>query len=185
VGKLEGSNGPRRVVQSLWSGAAAAVHRLACPRPVSGPVATIVSPSPVWSACTPSSSRCGDLRQEVSQSHRLVAMWTWSSGTYTPTKGSTIATSLLSQEARLTCWTLVDDVGAWDTAWEWPQGGRWMPLAPGCLTTRVVAKTTPTVRNKADSTPLAHAGHRLAVIVTQRGARHSRSLCADAVPACV
>jgi len=38
VGKLEGSNGPRRVVQSLWSGAAAAVHRLACPRPVSGPV---------------------------------------------------------------------------------------------------------------------------------------------------
>src|SRR5713226_403874 len=35
VGKLEGSNGPRRVVQSLWSGAAAAVHRLACPRPVS------------------------------------------------------------------------------------------------------------------------------------------------------
>src|SRR6266571_4624643 len=38
VGKLEGSNGPRRVVQSLWSGAAAAVHRLACPRPVSGQV---------------------------------------------------------------------------------------------------------------------------------------------------
>src|SRR5713226_8199292 len=38
VGNLEGSNGPRRVVQSLWSGAAAAVHRLACPRPVSGPV---------------------------------------------------------------------------------------------------------------------------------------------------
>jgi len=38
VGKLEGSNGPRRVVQSLWSGAAAAVHRLACPRPISGPV---------------------------------------------------------------------------------------------------------------------------------------------------
>ena len=36
VGNLEGSNGPRRVVQSLWSGAAAAVHRLACPRPVSG-----------------------------------------------------------------------------------------------------------------------------------------------------
>ena len=33
---LEGSTGPRRVVQSLWSGAAAAVHRLACPRPVSG-----------------------------------------------------------------------------------------------------------------------------------------------------
>jgi len=42
VGKLEGSNGPRRVVQSLWSGAAAAVHRLACPRPVSsGPVESI------------------------------------------------------------------------------------------------------------------------------------------------
>ena len=38
MGKLEGSNGPRRVVQSLWSGAAAAVHRLACPRPVAGPV---------------------------------------------------------------------------------------------------------------------------------------------------
>ena len=38
MGNLEGSNGPRRVVQSLWSGAAAAVHRLACPRPVSGPV---------------------------------------------------------------------------------------------------------------------------------------------------
>ena len=38
MGKLEGSNGPRRVVQSLWSGAAAAVHRLACPRPVSGTV---------------------------------------------------------------------------------------------------------------------------------------------------
>ena len=35
---LEGSTGPRRVVQSLWSGAAAAVHRLACPRPVSGTV---------------------------------------------------------------------------------------------------------------------------------------------------
>src|SRR5216683_6557561 len=29
---------PSRVVQSLWSGAAAAVHRLACPRPVSGRV---------------------------------------------------------------------------------------------------------------------------------------------------
>ena len=27
--------------------------------------ATSVSPSPVWSACTPSSSRCGDLRQEI------------------------------------------------------------------------------------------------------------------------
>ena len=48
---LEGSTGPRRVVQSLWSGAAAAVHRLACPRPVSGrlesndrvPVAGVVS----------------------------------------------------------------------------------------------------------------------------------------------
>jgi len=38
VGNLEGSNGPRRVVQSLWSGAAAAVHRLACPQPVSGRV---------------------------------------------------------------------------------------------------------------------------------------------------
>ena len=147
--------------------------------------ATIVSPSPVWSACTPSSSRCGDLRQEVSQSHRLVAVWTCSSGTYTPTKGSTIVTSLLSQEARLTFWTLVDDVGAWDTAREWRQGGRRVPLAPGCLTTRVIAKATPTVRNKADSTPLAHAGNRLAAIVTQRGARHSRSPCAGAGPACV
>ena len=38
MGNLEGSIGPRRVVQSLWSGAAAAVHRLACPRPVSGAV---------------------------------------------------------------------------------------------------------------------------------------------------
>jgi hypothetical protein len=38
VGNLEGSTGPRWVVQSLWSGAAAAVHRLACPRPVSGTV---------------------------------------------------------------------------------------------------------------------------------------------------
>src|ERR1700674_5332694 len=38
VGTLEGSSGPRRVVQSLWSGAAAAVHRLASPRPVSGRV---------------------------------------------------------------------------------------------------------------------------------------------------
>ena len=38
MGNLEGSTGPRRVVQSLWSGAAAAVHRLACPRPVSGTV---------------------------------------------------------------------------------------------------------------------------------------------------
>ena len=38
VGNLEGSTGPRRVVQSLWSGAAAAVHRLASPRPVSGRV---------------------------------------------------------------------------------------------------------------------------------------------------
>src|SRR6266702_5319998 len=27
--------------------------------------ATSVFPSPVWSACTPSSSRCGDLRQEL------------------------------------------------------------------------------------------------------------------------
>src|ERR1700737_1097381 len=45
VGNLEGSTGPRRVVKSLWSGAAAAVHRLACPRPVSGRWrATIVSP---------------------------------------------------------------------------------------------------------------------------------------------
>src|SRR5712691_160779 len=147
--------------------------------------ATIVSPSPVWSACTPSSSRCGDLRQEVSQSHRLVAVWTWSSGTYTPTKGSTIATALLSQEARLTFWTLVDDVGAWDTAREWRQGGRRVPLAPGCLTTRVVAKATPTARNKAVSTQLAHAGHRVAAIVTQRGARHSRSPCVGAAPACV
>ena len=51
MGNLEGSNGPRRVVQGLWSGAAAAVHRLACPRPVSGrvksndrvPVAGVVS----------------------------------------------------------------------------------------------------------------------------------------------
>ena len=187
MGKLKGSNGARRVVQSLWSGAAAAVHRLACPRPVSSGRwrATIVSPSPVWSACTPSSSPCDDLRQEVSQSHRLVAMWTWSTGTYTPTKGSTIAASLLSQEARLTFWTLVDDVGAWDTARECWQGGRRVPLAPGCLTTRVIAKATPTVPNKADSTPLAHVGDRLAAIVTQRGARHSRSLCAGAVPVCV
>ena len=38
MGNLEGSTGPRRVVQSLWSGAAAAVHRLACSRPVSCPV---------------------------------------------------------------------------------------------------------------------------------------------------
>ena len=38
MGNLEGSNGPRRVVQSLWSGDAAAVHRLASPRPVSGRV---------------------------------------------------------------------------------------------------------------------------------------------------
>src|SRR5713226_9919068 len=38
VGNLEGSTGPRRVVQSLWSGAAAAVHRLALPISVSGPV---------------------------------------------------------------------------------------------------------------------------------------------------
>ena len=38
MGNLEGSTGPRRVVQSLWSGAAAAVHRLASPRPVSGRV---------------------------------------------------------------------------------------------------------------------------------------------------
>ena len=38
MGNLEGSTGPRRVVQSLWSGAAAAVHKLACPRPVSGRV---------------------------------------------------------------------------------------------------------------------------------------------------
>src|SRR5216683_6232434 len=38
VGNLEGSTGPRRVVQSLWSGAAAVVHKLACPRPVSCPV---------------------------------------------------------------------------------------------------------------------------------------------------
>ena len=51
MGNLEGSTGPRRVVQSLWSGAAAAVHRLACPRPVSGrvksnervPIAGVVS----------------------------------------------------------------------------------------------------------------------------------------------
>src|SRR5712692_10038835 len=38
VGNLEGSTGPHRVVQSLWSGAAAAVHKLACPRPISSPV---------------------------------------------------------------------------------------------------------------------------------------------------
>jgi hypothetical protein len=38
VGRLEGSTGPRRLVQSLWSGAAAAVHRLACPRSGSGQV---------------------------------------------------------------------------------------------------------------------------------------------------
>ena len=38
MGNLEGSTGPHRVVQSLWSGAAAAVHRLACPRPVFGMV---------------------------------------------------------------------------------------------------------------------------------------------------
>src|SRR6266571_5345868 len=40
VGNLEGSTGPRRVVQSLRSGAAAAVLRLASPRPVSGRVST-------------------------------------------------------------------------------------------------------------------------------------------------
>ncbi len=186
MGKLEGSNGPRRVVQSLWSGAAAAVHRLACPRPVSGPVesndcvpvagvvglhAVIITMrrSPAGGQPKPPARRSVDmvLRDQHAD------------------KGSTIATSLLSQEARLTFWTLVDDVGAWDTAREWRQGGRRVPLAPGCLTTRVIAKATPTVRNKADSTPLAHAGNRLAAIVTQRGARHSRSPCAGAGPACV
>src|SRR5712691_6354599 len=112
-------------------------------------------------------------------------MWTESSGAYTPAKGSAIVTSLLSQEARLTCWTLVDDAGARDAAREWRQGGRWVPLAPGCLTTRVIAKATPTVRHKTVSTPLAQAGHRLAAIVTQRGVRHARSPCVGAGPASV
>ncbi len=40
MGNLEGSTGPRRVVQSLWTAAAAPDHRLACPRPVSCPASS-------------------------------------------------------------------------------------------------------------------------------------------------
>lgn len=143
------------------------------------------SPAPVSSPCTPSSSSGGDLRQEVRQSHRLITMWTWSSGTYSTAKDSAIATSLLAQETCLAFWTLVDDAGAWDATRQERQHGRGVPLAPGGLTTRVVAITTPTFRDEAVSTQRTQACDRSAAIVTQRTARHSRSPCVGAVPACV
>src|SRR6266852_3331732 len=109
-------------------------------------------------------------------------MWTRSSGPYPPAKDSAVIASLLSHETHLALRALVDDAGAWDAAREWRQDGRRVPLAPGCLTTRVVAKATPTMRYKANSTPLAQAGNRLTAIVTQRGVRHARSLSAGAGP---
>ena len=146
---------------------------------------TMVSSSPMMSSRVSSSaSTGGDLRQKVSQSHRLIAMWTRSAGTYPTTKPMAFVAPLLSQEASLALRALVDDAGARDAARKMRQSRRRVPLAPGCLATRVVAKATPTVRNEGVSTPRARAGDRSAAIVTQRGVRHSRSLCAGAGPAC-
>src|SRR6266852_2059228 len=93
--------------------------------------------------------------------------------------------AVFTAQTRLALRALVDDAGAWDAAWQWRQGGRRVPIAPSCLATRVIAKATPTVWNKAVSTLLAQVGHRSAAIVTQRDVRHARSPCAGAVPACV
>ncbi len=128
--------------------------------------AASVPPSSVRSACTPSASRCDDLRQEVNQCDGLVAVWTGSSGTYPSAKSPTIVASLFAQKTRLALRALVDNAGARYAAWQWRQGGRRVPLAPGSLTTRVVAKAPPTVRNKAVSTQLAQAGDRSTAIVT-------------------
>src|SRR6266851_4062149 len=133
---------------------------------------------------TSSLSRCDDLGQKVSQSHRLAAMWACSSRTYTTAKDSAVIASLLSHETHLALRALVDDAGARYAAREWRQGGRRVTLAPGCLATRVVAKATPTVRNEAVSTQLAQAGDRSSAIVTRRGVRHAHFPCAGAVPAC-
>ena len=118
VGNLEGSTGPRRVVQSLWSGAAAAVHRLACPRLVSGrgeshdrvAVGVVVIQAVVI-----------EMRRAPAggQSERWArAMWTRSCGTNATAKGSAFVASLLSDEARLALRAFVDDAGTRDEARE-------------------------------------------------------------------
>src|SRR5712692_4224920 len=100
-------------------------------------------------------------------------MWTWSSRAYTTTKPLAFVASLSAQETRRACGALVDNARAWDAARERWQGGRRVSLAPGCLPTRVVAKATPTLRNKAASTERAYTGARPSAIVTQRSVRHS------------
>src|SRR5712671_1261106 len=110
-------------------------------------------------------------------------MWTRSSGSYTTTKPLAFAASLLAHEARLACWALVDDAGARYFSWE-GRYGRGVPLAPGCLTTRVIAEALSTLWSEAGSTQSTYAGHRSAAIVTRRGVGHCHSPCADAVPLC-
>ena len=111
------------------------------------------------------SSRRGHLRQQVDQSDGLVARWTRSSGPYSTTKPLALAASLFTQEARLALRALVDDAGARYFAGERRQG-RGVPLAPGCLTMRVIAKALPTLWSETGSTKPTVAGHRLAAIVT-------------------
>src|SRR5258708_5075568 len=112
-------------------------------------------------------------------------MWTRSSGPYPTAKDSAVIASLLSHETLLALWALVDDAGAWHAAREWRQGGRRVPLAPGCLTTRVIAKATPTMRSEAALTHRTHAGTRSVAIVTRRGVRHAHFPCAGAALVCV
>src|ERR1700682_2685482 len=118
------------------------------------------------------SSRCGHLRQQGDQSDGLVAGRTWSSRPYTPAKPLALAASLFAQEPRLALRALVDDAGARYAAWKWRQVGCRVPLAPGCLTVRVIAKALPTLWNETGTTKPTVAGHRLAAIVTRRGVRH-------------
>src|SRR6266498_987188 len=115
------------------------------PAPAKWIATPMVSSSPTVSSCVSSSaSRGGDLRQEVNQCDGLVAVWTGSSGTYPSAKSPTIVASLFAQKTRLALRALVDNAGARYAAWQWRQGGRRVPLAPGSLTTRVVAKAPPT-----------------------------------------
>src|SRR6266581_1384584 len=103
-------------------------------------------------------------------------MWTWASGSYATAENSAIAASLVAQETRLALRALVDDTRARYAVRKWRQDRRRVPLAPGCLTTRVVAKATPTVRSKAISTHRTRTADHLAAIVTHRELRSGR-LC--------
>jgi hypothetical protein len=170
------SKGCGQVPQQLSTG-----WHLPAPSPAQRGATIVMTSSPMCML----SSRRGHLRQQVDQSDGLVAGRTWSSGPYTPAKPLALVASLFAQEPRLALRALVDDAGTRYAAWQWRQGGSRMPLAPGGLTVRVIAKALPTVWNEAGSTKPTLADNRLAAIVTRRGVRHCRSPCAGAVPACV